>query len=342
MHAHPVRTPRPMNTPINTVTCRFSRWGIGAALGTALLCAHLPAQPTQSAAAPTLLPAKSERARTALFIGNSYFYGARSPVHFFRPQSVTDLNNSGVGGVPALFKIFTAEAGLDFAVSLETVGGSNLDLHLKEKAPLIVKRWDVVFMLGQSMLDNRKPGDATTLVGAVKQLTELLVKENPRVDIRLVSTWSRADVTYLPDGHWKGKPIEQMALDVRAGYDQAAAAAPAVRRVIAVGEAWNRAIKTGVADANPYDGLEAGKINLWTYDGHHASAFGYYLEALVIFGDLTGFDPRSLGPKERGAYELGLSPEQTAALQQVAYDELMAARERPSLRQFTPVSVVPK
>ncbi len=326
-----------MNTLKYTSLRRLSRWGIGLALGTALLCAQLPAQPAPAAAAPTLSSAKSERARTVLFIGNSFFYGARSPVHFFRPQSVTDLNNSGAGGVPALFKIFTAEAGMNFAVSLETVGGSNLDLHLKEKAPLIAKRWDVVFMLGQSMLDNRKPGDATALVGAVKPLTELLVKENPQVDIRLVSTWSRADVTYLPDGHWKGKPIEQMALDVRAGYNRAAAAAPAVHGVIAVGEAWNRAIKTGVADANPYDGIEAGKVNLWAYDGHHASSFGYYLEALMIFGDLTGLDPRSLGGKERGAYELGMSPEQTSALQQVAYDELMAAKGRSGLRQFNPV-----
>ena len=77
--------------------------------------------------------------------------------------------------------------------------------------------------------------------------------------------------------------------------------------MIPVGEAWTRAMQTGVADPNPYDGIEAGKLNLWTYDHYHASTHGYYLEALVIFGSLTGRDPRSLGDNECSAFELGLS-----------------------------------
>ena len=116
-----------------------------------------------------------------------------------------------------------------------------------------------------------------------------------------------------------------MGRDVRAGYDKAAAAVNA-KAVIPVGEAWNRAIATGVADPNPYDGIEAGKINLWTTDHYHASDRGYYLEALVIFGQLTGRDPRSLGENECSGYELGLSRAEVKALQQVAYEELAAAR----------------
>jgi hypothetical protein len=81
-------------------------------------------------------------------------------------------------------------------------------------------------------------------------------------------------------------------------------------------------MQTGVADPNPYDGVEAGKLDLWTYDHYHGSTYGYYLEALVIFGALTGRDPRSLGDIECSAYELGLSREQAGALQQVAFDEL--------------------
>ena len=45
-----------------------------------------------------------------------------------------------------------------------------------------------------------------------------------------------------------------------------------------------RAFQTGVADPNPFDGIEANKVNLWTFDSYHASAYGYYLEALVVFG----------------------------------------------------------
>jgi hypothetical protein len=115
-----------------------------------------------------------------------------------------------------------------------------------------------------------------------------------------------------------------MARDIRAAYD--AAAAPAgVKAVIPVGEAWTRAMQTGVADANPYDGIEAGKLNLWTHDSYHASTHGYYLEALVIFGSLTGRDPRSLGDAECSGFELGLSRAQVRALQQVAFDQLGTA-----------------
>ncbi len=84
-------------------------------------------------------------------------------------------------------------------------------------------------------------------------------------------------------------------------------------------------MQTGVADPNPYDGIDAGKLDLWTYDHYHGSVYGYYLEALTIFGTLTGRDPRSLGDNECSAYELGLSRPQAKALQQVAFDQLAAS-----------------
>ena len=112
-----------------------------------------------------------------------------------------------------------------------------------------------------------------------------------------------------------------MALDVRAGYDLAAAA-PGVAGVNGVGEAWSRAMASGIADPNPYDGIDRDKVDLWSYDHYHASHYGYYLEALVVFGNLTGLDPRSLGVNECSGYELGLSRTQIQMLQQAAYDQL--------------------
>ena len=81
-------------------------------------------------------------------------------------------------------------------------------------------------------------------------------------------------------------------------------------------------MQTGIADPNPDDGVEAGKLDLWTYDHYHASAHGYYLEALVIFATVTGRDPRSLGDAECSAYELGFARADVKALQQVAFDQL--------------------
>jgi hypothetical protein len=94
--------------------------------------------------------------------------------------------------------------------------------------------------------------------------------------------------------------------------------------VTPVGAAWLRAIHDGAADANPYDGIEAGKMDLWTYDGYHASAFGYYLEALMVFGRVTGRDPRSLGDAERAGFELGFAPAEVHALQAAAAETLGA------------------
>jgi hypothetical protein len=113
---------------------------------------------------------------------------------------------------------------------------------------------------------------------------------------------------------------------VRAAYDRAVAGAtPHIKGVIPVGEAWTRAMHAGFADPNPYDGIDGGKVSLWTYDHYHASTHGYYLEALVIFGSVTGRDPRSLGASECSAFELGLSSAQARTLQQVAYDQLAAS-----------------
>jgi len=276
-------------------------------------------------------------APTIVFIGNSFMFGAGSPVRFFRPHTVTDLNGEGTGGVPALFKAFTLQAGRDFTVSLETSGGKNFDFHVQSKAEVLSRPWDYAIAQGYSTLDQAKPGDPALLVSSAKQLAELLRSKNSRVDIRLIATWSRADQTYPATGHWHGQPIEKMALDVRAAYNLAAAGTPAIHAIIPAGEAWNRAMKTGVADSNPYDGIAAGQINLWTHDHYHASAYGYYLEALMVFGDLTGLDPRSLGKDERAALELGFSTAQASALQQVAFDELTATAGRPSLKPFKPI-----
>ncbi len=262
-------------------------------------------------------------ARTSvLFIGNSFTYGWGSPVRHYRASTVTDLNNEGIGGVPALFKSFADQAGLDYDVYLETRGGAGIDFHLENKLAIIGRRpFDQVVMHGYSTLDAQDPGNPNKLVSTVAAMTDFLRSKNAAVEVYLTATWSRADQVYLPDKPWTGQPIENMALDVRAGYDLAAAA-PGVAGVNGVGEAWSRAMASGIADPNPYDGIDPDKVDLWSYDHYHASHYGYYLEALVVFGNLTGLDPRSLGVNECSGYELGMSRTQIQMLQQAAYDQL--------------------
>jgi hypothetical protein len=227
---------------------------------------------------------------TVLFIGNSFTFAAGSAVRFYRADTVADLNGQGQGGIPALFRSFANQAGLDYDVSLETHPGSNFDFHLAHKRDVIAARpWDVVVMHGHSTLDVDAPGNPTKLLETSAQMATLLRGRNPRVRIYLLSTWSRADQTYQAKGAWAGKPIETMARDVRAAYDRAAARISAAA-VLPVGEAWTRA----------------------------------YLEALVVFGGVTGRDPRMLGDAECSAFELGLTRAHAKALQQVAFDQLVS------------------
>ena len=269
--------------------------------------------------------AQAQERPSVLFIGNSFTFGSGSAVRFYRANTVTDLNDEGIGGVPALFKAFADQSGLAYDVFLETRPGSGYEFHLAEKREVLgSRRWTTVVMHGQSMLDLDRPGDPTKFLATSQEMVEFLRGVSPAVDIYMTATWSRADETFPNDGAWFGKPIEAMAHDVRAAYDVAASRARGVEPVSPVGEAWTRAMQTGVADANPYDGIDAGKLNLWTFDSYHASTAGYYLHALVVFGNVTGLDPRSLSDNECSGYELGLSRPDVRALQQVAYDQLAA------------------
>ncbi len=265
--------------------------------------------------------------RTILFIGNSFTQGAHSAVRNWHADRVTDLTGQGYGGVPALFKAFTEQAGLRYAVSLETQGGQSLAWHYEERRHLFDRPWDTVVLQEFSTLDRERPGDPTRYIAAVGRLAELFRGRNPNVRIALTATWSRADQTYRPGGHWYGRGIAAMADDLRVAADRARRVNRA-NEVVAVGQAWTRAMATGVADPDPYDGVTYGQVNLWSYDQYHASIAGYYLEALMVFGRVTGVDPRSLGSGERAADELGLSPDLAASLQRVAAEQLAADRGR--------------
>lgn len=206
-------------------------------------------------------------AASILFVGNSFTYGepAGGPpiVQNYQPGTVTDLNGTGVGGVPALFKAFTNEAGLNYQVSLETVGGVGVDDHYANKLGLIDKPWDNVVLQSYSTLDAARPGNPATLIRYSGLLADALAAQNPDVNILLDATWSRADQTYLPAGHWYGQSIDQMAQDVYAGYVQADQSSELINGVLPVGLAFNEAIDRGYADPNPYDGISPSQFNLW-------------------------------------------------------------------------------
>jgi hypothetical protein len=272
----------------------------------------------RSIAFASLLFASCAGARSIMFVGNSFTFGADSPVMNWQAASVTDLNSDGVGGVPALFKRFADESGLHFDVSLETAAGQSLDWHWHNRRALIDRRWDDVVLQEYSTLDPDHPGNPAKLLSASAKLAAMFRARNPGVQIFLTATWSRPDQTFPREGHWAGQPIQRMALDIRRADDKARRMSGATR-VLPAGQAFNCAIALGIADGNPYDGIAPGEIDLWADDHYHASTAGYYLEALTIFAGVTGRDPRQLGAHESAGAELGLPPMLVERLEGVAY-----------------------
>ena len=268
----------------------------------------------------------AQQPKTILFVGNSFTFGADSDAMTYRKDSVTDLNGDGMGGVPALFKRFADEAGLRYAVSLETAAGQTLKWHLANKRAVFDRRWDAVVLQQYSTLDPDKPGDVTATIPAARDIAKLLRGRNPHVDISLVATWSRPDQTYPPDKYWSGQPIDRMALDLRKADDRVKAVVPAIARIVPVGQAFNCAIAHKIADPNPYDGLTPGQIDLWAADHYHASNAGYYLEALTVFAAVTHADPRKLGRHEKAARDLDIASETAARLQDVAFEIVTTGR----------------
>lgn len=157
-------------------------------------------------------------------------------------------------------------------------------------------------------------------------------KANPQAAIHLYQTWARPDLTYPADQAYSGEPLENMTADVAEAYAQAALLNAGISAVVPVGEAFMRAVQTGVATRNPYD-PEPRQLDLWWQeDQFHSSVYGSYLSALVMFGALTGVDPASFGANERAAGDLGIAARDALTLQRVASAQLTHSGYRLDVR----------
>ncbi|QNP49137.1 hypothetical protein [Diaphorobacter aerolatus] len=166
-------------------------------------------------------------------------------------------------------------------------------------------------------------GASQSTCDAVRTVPGSNLNANANADIYLYQTWARPDLI-APNGsnvngttYTAAEGLEAMTADFHAGYFGRAAANPRFKGVSPVGDAFLRAVSSGVAMRDPYV-PEAGKINLWHTDYFHPSKYGSYLSALVHLGRISGMDPTTLGAGELAAVDLGISPADAVALQQVA------------------------
>ncbi len=146
-------------------------------------------------------------------------------------------------------------------------------------------------------------------------------------------------------------PIAAMASDLHNAYVAEAAAynlANPTKSHVSValdGDAWVSAINLGYAEQNPFLVNEpAGQVDLWDSDpllacctvpiGYHPSAYGDYLNALTLFGQITGIDPTTLvaettASSTSAANALGISAPIANELALAAEDTLVAGNPVP-------------
>lgn len=289
--------------------------------------------------APRTAPPPTKRV-VVLFVGNSFLHGHYQPVQSYNAAAITDENvqpgpqrhlyehgGAAWGGIPGIFKKLTAEAGLQYEVHLEAISGQTLQFHYDSARAVIAQpKWDLVVLQDYSTgpVPTRHGGQPARFATATTHLEQLVHTANPRAQVFLYQTWPRADQTYPATGHYAGLPVDSMTHDLHAAYYRVAAQNGHVAGVLPVGDAWLRVIQAGVALRNPY-APEPGKLNLWGADNYHPSPWGAYLTACVLFGQLTGLDPRTLGGGEQAAAALGLTPTEAKQLQRIARQQLRAA-----------------
>ncbi len=298
------------------------------------------AQPRHRATAPVPI----------LFVGNSFSHGARLPVLTYNSAAVTDENYGQPagspraegdgpgpwGGIPAIFKKLTDEAGLNYEVHMEAMSGWTLKFHYDYALPIIDQaRWQAVVLQEYSTgpLPARRNGKRAEFYDYATRLEQTVHRANPTARLYLYETWARADLTYPPGQPYSGLPIDSMAADLHAGYYGLARQNGHFAGVAPAGDAWPRAIHAGVAASNPY-APALGRLDLWTDDHYHPSPWGAYLNACVLLATIAGHDPRRLGPHEQAAAALGLSPADAVALQRLAYEQVRAAPKAQHLPGF--------
>ncbi|MDO7852483.1 DUF4886 domain-containing protein [Hymenobacter convexus] len=283
-----------------------------------------------------------------LFVGNSYTLGNFEPVLTYNRANVIDENagwpsgdpryedpDGGPAGpwsgIPGIFKKFTTQAGLNYEVHLEAIGGAILQDHHTHALGIIRQsQWDQVVLQERSTVPVpvARGGQPALFNDYAARLEQAVHIVNPAARLYLFQTWARADFVEFSNQPYTGSTLEVMTQDLHAAYFQLAAANGNFAAVAPVGDAWLRAIQTGVALRDPFS-PPAGRLNLWASDNHHASKWGAYLSACVLFGQLTGLDPRTLGPAEQAAVDLDIAPPRAVALQAVAYQQLSGGTPLP-------------
>lgn len=254
------------------------------------------------------------------------------------------------GGIPGVFAELASEAKVPYDVHIEAISATTLAENYEAARDVIAQPlWDSVVLQEASFepisasLSQDPKSDPQAFCEAVTTIERGVHEVASQADIYLYSTWAPADTAYLDttldarsfsDEGFR-RSLEALTVAYRDAYIGAARYDGNIRGIAPVGDAWALAWREGIANPDPFAGSAPGVALSFGYLAgsqpstkdvptdagfHHPSKYGAYLNALVLFGTVTGTDVRMFGEHEQAAEDLGISGQIAVALQHVAWE----------------------
>ncbi|KAH7098414.1 hypothetical protein BKA62DRAFT_660727 [Auriculariales sp. MPI-PUGE-AT-0066] len=238
------------------------------------------------------------------------------------------LGDFSTGGVPAVFKDMADRIPdlIDtYNVTIQATSGFTLQDHFEKSAAVIGQpQWNWIYLQEQTtlVLPDEQGGNHERFAEGVKNL-QSLIQNTSNAHISLFQNWLLPGLVYpagapynqdvyqcgedLPNIICMQGDISDSLASVSVGFDIGDVAFP--------GNSFLWSIDDGIADGNPYDGVEAG-INLWADDNVKASKAGAYVAALSLLANIASFAPSDVpNGVNSTADALGISSDVATELQ---------------------------
>jgi len=275
------------------------------------------------------------------------------------------------GGIPGIFKELTVEGGVNYDVHIYAISSTQLaNLYSYGTAVIANPEWNTVvlqelsYLPLTSSLSGNSSSHPATFCNSVKTIEQGVHAVNSSASIYLYETWARSDETHTyatNNSQTFANALTTLSTGYHNVYYQAASASndSNIAGVAPAGDAWLTAMNDGyLNETDPYNYTYTGGVSpfLWFLyvsgsspatassgttpgpDYLHPSIYGAYLNALVLYDEITGNSSAALGNNEVAAAALGISPTLAGELQSVADSQVAANNSASTKYTGTPCS----
>jgi len=256
------------------------------------------------------------------------------------------------GGIPGIFKMLTTEGStpVSYDVHIFAISSTSLaNLYADGTQVIANPQWDDVVLQEVSYLpvpptqSGTSSSNPQTFCNSVKTVEGGIHTANSAAKVYLYESWARADEieSYATSSSTTFASAQSaITTSLHNVFYQAAANDGNIAGVAPAGDAWLSEINTGGSDMqqNPYGYSYTGGLSpfLWYLyqsssnpsttstapDYLHPSVYGAYLNALVLYEEITGLNSTLLGSTEQAAAALGISGSIAVQLQGIAHAQV--------------------